>query len=286
MNNGIGPDLGWYDYILVNTSAGKDSLVMLDKVCGEAREAGVIDRVIACHQDLGRVEWAGTKALAKEQADKYGVRFISVSRSRDLLHQVEHERKQWPGQGQARFCTSDQKTKEAYKVMTQLCRELNERHERVEGVKLGRRVRILYCLGLRAQESDKREVKCSTPFVLEDKAMSNPTVRLVSLWLPIADWTEDRVWATIRAKGLKYHWAYDLGMPRLSCVFCIYAPKPALLLAGYHNRALLSEYVGVEQRIGHNFKSKTLGLTQIENELKAGYVPAGRIESSAWAQCA
>ena len=33
----------------------------------------------------------------------------------------------------------------------------------------------------------------------------------------------------------------ELGMPRLSCALCIFAPKEALLLAGYHNPALLAE---------------------------------------------
>lgn len=53
---------------------------------------------------------------------------------------------------------------------------------------------------------------------------------------------------------MHYHEAYDIGMPRLSCVFCIYAPKPALVLAARHNPALLHEYVAVEERIGHTFR--------------------------------
>ena len=78
--------------------------------------------------------------------------------------------------------------------------------------------------------------------------------RTVDNWLPIHEWTEAQVWDLIRSKGLPYHYAYDLGMPRLSCVFCVLAPKEALLLGGYHNRALLAEYVAVEERIGHTFQ--------------------------------
>ena len=40
----------------------------------------------------------------------------------------------------------------------------------------------------------------------------------------------------IRRSGVPYHYAYDFGMPRLSCMFCFYAPKSALRLAGSHNR--------------------------------------------------
>jgi len=42
-------------------------------------------------------------------------------------------------------------------------------------------------------------------------------------------------------------------MPSLSCVFCILAPKEALLLVGRHNPALLAQYVGVGERVGHTF---------------------------------
>lgn len=280
-------DLRYYDYILVETSAGKDSLVMLDVVCEQAKAAGVLDRVIAVHANLGRVEWEGTAKLAREQAERYGVQFWQVRRSKDLLYQVEFERKKWPGPGLARFCTSDHKTKEAEKLMTQIVRDfLAENELPSKRHRPTRRVRILNCLGLRAQESRKRRAK---PVWSVDPA-TNATKREVTRWLPIHKWTEDEVWRRIRERGLKYHWAYDLGMPRLSCVFCIYAPKKALLLAGYHNRKLLSEYVGVERRIGHAFKyDKDTGpepLVQIENELNAGYVPAGRINATEWAQCA
>ena len=198
------PDLRWYDWILINTSAGKDSLAMLDYVVGLAKEADVLDRVVAVHADLGRVEWEGTKRLAREQALRYGVRFAVVSRDRDLLHQVEFERKKWPGYG-PRFCTSDQKTKEVVKLMTRLVDEWLDQNELPSKKhRPSRRVRILNCLGLRAQESPKR--RDMEPFTYEEAA-SNPTKRLVSRWLPIHGWTEDQVWARIHEKGLKYHWA-------------------------------------------------------------------------------
>ena len=54
---------------------------------------------------------------------------------------------------------------------------------------------------------------------------------------------------------MDYHHAYDLGMPRLSCVFCIFAPESALLVAGKHNPDLLKQYVAVEEKIGHSFKA-------------------------------
>ena len=56
-------DLRSYDWIVINSSAGKDSQAMLDYVTHLARIAGVEDRIIVVHADLGRVEWKGTKEL-------------------------------------------------------------------------------------------------------------------------------------------------------------------------------------------------------------------------------
>ena len=43
-------------------------------------------------------------------------------------------------------------------------------------------------------------------------------------------------------------------MPRLSCCFCIFSPRSALLLAGKHNPEMLAESVKIERQIGHTFR--------------------------------
>ena len=54
------------------------------------------------------------------------------------------------------------------------------------------------------------------------------------------NWLEEHdVWKDIKASGVPYHKAYDLGMPRLSCVFCIFSPPAALMIAGKQNPELL-----------------------------------------------
>jgi hypothetical protein len=45
-------------------------------------------------------------------------------------------------------------------------------------------------------------------------------------------------------------------MPRLSCCFCIFSPRSALLLAAKHNPELLAQYVAVEKQIGHRFRKE------------------------------
>jgi len=66
-------------------------------------------------------------------------------------------------------------------------------------------------------------------------------------------------------------------MPRLSCCFCIFAPREALLLAGKHNPELLGEYVEVERRIGHRFRVN-LALADVKRDLEGG-VEAGPVKT-------
>ncbi len=257
-------DLTRYDVILVNTSAGKDSQAMLEALVRLAREQGVADRVQAVHCDLGRVEWAGTRELAEEQCKAWGVPLTVVSREQgDLLTHVEAHGK-WPSSA-ARFCTSDHKRAQVYKLLTKLSAAF--RTKGGEG-----HIRILNCLGLRAQESHARAKK--VPFEHDEKASNGR--RYVDTWFPIFGWSEEEVWASIKASGVPHHRAYDLGMGRLSCAFCVLASNDALLLAAHHNRALLDQYVAVEEKIGHSFKHK-LPILQIRQQVEAGVMPQGKV---------
>lgn len=218
---------------------------MMRLVVDAARRQGVLDRVVAVHADLGRVEWSGTKTLAELQSSMYGLRFEAVSRRQgDLLDHIEKHGK-FPGRikggRNVRFCTSDHKRGPVMRVMTMLVRELG----------LDRPARILNCMGNRAQES--RERAAQSPFAVNRYA-TNKTKRHVWDWLPIHQWTLDEVWADIRAHSVPHHYAYDLGMPRLSCCFCVYAGEDALILAAQHNPELADEYVRVEIKIGHRFQ--------------------------------
>jgi 3'-phosphoadenosine 5'-phosphosulfate sulfotransferase (PAPS reductase)/FAD synthetase len=252
------PDLGSFDVVLINSSGGKDSQVMLDEVVALATAAGVRDRLVVVHCDLGRVEWAGTRELAERQAAHYGVRFEVVRRPQgDLLQQVR-ARRMWPSPKQ-RYCTSDQKRGQVRRLMTQLTAEVRARCGK-------RRVRILNCMGMRADESPARSKL--VPYAMEKGKGASNGKREVWTWLPVHAWTVAQVWERIRVSGVPHHPAYDLGMPRLSCCFCIFAPRDALVLAGKHNRALLAEYVATEAEIGHTFK-KDLTLAEVQAAVMA-----------------
>jgi 3'-phosphoadenosine 5'-phosphosulfate sulfotransferase (PAPS reductase)/FAD synthetase len=177
------PNLTDYDVILVNSSAGKDSQAALDVVAKTAARAGVSDRVVVVHADLGVVEWEGTRELAEEQAAHYGFRFLVVSRPQgDLLAQVE-QRGMWPSSA-ARYCTSDHKRGQVRKVMTQLADE-----QRAAGI-TDRPVRILNVMGFRAQESSARAKR--VPYA---PAGASNGRRQVDDWYPIHKWTVEMVWA-------------------------------------------------------------------------------------------
>jgi 3'-phosphoadenosine 5'-phosphosulfate sulfotransferase (PAPS reductase)/FAD synthetase len=233
---------------------------MLDVLAEKAKAEGVLDRLVVVHADLGRVEWKGTRELAERQARHYGVRFEVVRRRRgDLLQYVE-KRGRWPSPAQ-RYCTSDLKRGPVTTLFTRLTAKTRLRQT-------SKPVKILNCLGLRAAESPARAKL--VPFQMDERASNGK--RAVWRWLPLHNWTTESVWARIKAAGLESHPAYGLGMPRLSCCFCIFAPRAALLLAGKHNPQLLAEYVALEARIQHRFRAD-LALADVKRELEAGVVP-------------
>lgn len=239
------PDLGDYDWVLVNTSAGKDSQAMLDYLVELADSQGVSrDRLVAVHCDLGRVEWEGTRELAAEQAAHYGLRF-EVVRNRnwaDLLERIE-SRGKWPD-AKNRYCTSELKTDQVKRLATRLVAETPA---------LGRPVRILNCLGLRAEESPTRAKKARFRH-LEAKSGWSNTKRFVDEWLPIHSWELADVWGRINRSGVPHHPAYDMGMPRLSCSFCVLASRGALVRAVTLRPGLAAEYAAAEARMGHRFR--------------------------------
>lgn len=265
-----------YDWIVVNTSAGKDSQAMLDFVVKEAEARGLKDRVVAVHCDLGEEEWEGTKELAAEQAAHYGVRFEVVRRPQGgiLQHTLKRhatlkaqgkDTPAWPSSVN-RWCTSDHKRGQVGRLLTKLASETRQSQA-------GKRVRILNCMGMRAGESCSRSELL--PFRL-DRRNTNGR-RVVHTYLPIHGWSVDQVWDRIRLSGVKHHYAYDLGMPRLSCCFCIFAPRNALLLAGKHNPKLLDSYCDVEKKVGHTFR-QGLPIVEIRDALARGEEP-GQIKT-------
>jgi 3'-phosphoadenosine 5'-phosphosulfate sulfotransferase (PAPS reductase)/FAD synthetase len=304
------PDLASFDLIVVSTSGGKDSQVALDVVVTEARRLGILDRVTAVHADLGADEWQGTTDLVRMQAQHYGVPLVICSRIGQLksdrpgklyetgdtfgdLHDYVRRRKQAHVRGDQaskpawyspaiRYCTSEFKRSPIRAATQQLISAWRERtglHSRA--------CRVLSVQGLRADESSRRAKR--VPFELDAafstggrEAWSASTGsplktkrggREVWTWLPIHRWSSTDVWAAIRDSGAPYHWAYDVGMPRLSCSLCIFAPESALILAGHYNHQRLAEKADLERETGDTFKLN-LALGDVLAKVDAGEWPS------------
>jgi 3'-phosphoadenosine 5'-phosphosulfate sulfotransferase (PAPS reductase)/FAD synthetase len=247
--------------VLVATSAGKDSVVMEDVVCTRAADQEQLHKVIAVHNDLGKtdsgepVEWPGTEDLARRQTARYGIPFEVTTRDKGgLFQQLTQERKKFPSNS-ARWCTSDQKTSQAMKVVTRLTTEARDNG--------ADHVVIVYCVGLRAQESAGRARK---PEFAIDRSASNRR-RTVIRWHPIIHWTARQVWEHIRDRSLEYHWAYDAGMDRLSCRLCVLATAADLVCAARLSPALVDDYAAAEESLGHTFK-KDLPIAEIRDEAR------------------
>jgi len=239
------PDLSSYDWILVNSSAGKDSEAALHMLVAEAdRQSFPRDRIVVVHANLGRCEWKGVEALARRQAERYGLRFEVTQRfNGESILEYAQRRGMWPSSG-SRWCTSEFKRTPCGRVVTALDRELRSVTRQAQ-------VNVLNVFGFRREESRARAKYPS----FAARTLGSTKSRTVDTWNPIIDWREEHVWTLISNEGLEYHSAYDLGMPRLSCVFCIFAPEHALKIAGRANPELLDEYAAVEAEIGHTFKA-------------------------------
>ncbi|UQA96712.1 adenine nucleotide alpha hydrolase family protein [Streptomyces halobius] len=159
------------DWILLNSSGGKDSQAMASHVRDLAAKLGLLHRVVIVHADLGDIEGEDTRKLAEEQARRLGERFEvvkaeggdllahAVARFFKLKAKAEKEAREegrdpatakaapaWPSSA-ARWCTSDLKRGPIRKLMTRPV---------AESAGLGRPVRILNCMGQRAAESAPR----------------------------------------------------------------------------------------------------------------------------------
>lgn len=221
---------------------------MLDLIAELADAAGVRGRVTVVHNDLGTtdtglpVEWPGVRELAQEQADHYGFPLLVTRREKGgLWRQLRDQRRKFPSSS-ARWCTSDQKTAQGMKTVTRLCAQTGITDRPVE---------VLYCLGLRAEESTGRARK---PVLELDRAHSSGR-RTITRWLPIHGWTEGQVWQRIIRSGVRHHWAYDAGMTRLSCSLCVLASSCDLVRAARLRPDLAREYAELEEELGHAFRA-------------------------------
>jgi 3'-phosphoadenosine 5'-phosphosulfate sulfotransferase (PAPS reductase)/FAD synthetase len=111
--------------------------------------------------------------------------------------------------------------------------------------------RTLVVTGERGQESPAR-----AKYKVLEKDRAHSSTRHVDHYRPILDWTEDQVWAAIKAWSIRVHPAYYLGFGRVSCAFCIFGNANQFVSAFILEPEQGEEVIGYEQQFGTTIKRK------------------------------
>lgn len=211
---------------VVNHSGGKDSQAMTIWL----RHFVPADQLLVSHAHLRGMEWEGTLDHIKATIGNMPLRVVHARKS--FFEMVKH-RQMFPSPSH-RQCTSDLKRAPLEKAV---------RHaliERGDGL-------VVNCMGIRAQESPRRAK--AVPFKFNKR--NSKAGREWYDWLPIFDMLVEEVFETIKHAGERPHWAYQAGMSRLSCCFCIMASLDDLKTSARLNPDLYASVVALEKEVGH-----------------------------------
>jgi 3'-phosphoadenosine 5'-phosphosulfate sulfotransferase (PAPS reductase)/FAD synthetase len=214
---------------VANHSGGKDSQAMLLKL----RNCVPRTQLIVIHADLPDIDWPGTwEHIENTCADLKPIKVVAVK----TFFEMVERRQMWPSP-KYRQCTSDLKRGPIEKAIRHHIKD----HD-LSGL-------VVNCMGIRAEESCMR----AKAKVFQFSRRNSKAGREWYDWLPIHEWTTDEVYAEILAANECVHWAYHMGMDRLSCIFCIMASKDDLVTAAKLEPEVYSRMVQIEKDINFSF---------------------------------
>jgi DNA sulfur modification protein DndC len=247
-----------------NNSGGKDSQVMLATLCD------IVPRkqILSLHASLGEdgkhvqgVEWPDTMKWVRYMSEGLGVEVATCQADKTLFEMIDRsaarlkeqgrydEASPWPSP-KFRQCTSDLKRGPLEKAI-----KAHIKSNGLNGI-------VVNCMGLRAQESSKRAQ--AVPWQRKKaKETSRGAVREWYEWLPIHHLRTEQVFSLIAKAGQKPHWAYEMGMTRLSCCFCIMANEQDLKTAARLRPELYERYVIKERELGKTMRMDGQSLEQV-----------------------
>jgi 3'-phosphoadenosine 5'-phosphosulfate sulfotransferase (PAPS reductase)/FAD synthetase len=247
---------------VVNHSAGKDSqalyLVIRDMVPQE--------QIVVIHAQLPEVDWEGLEehilntidpgtefrtCVACDKSGETKTFFQMVERSWERLQANGKADKAspWPGPAM-RQCTSDLKTGPIEKVVRHYLKE----HPEFNGL-------VVDCMGVRSGESCNRTNAIRFAKHTDQSIAGRNWYR----WFPLKDWRcstdhtfdpsihKDDVFDSIADAGQKPHWAYGMGMTRLSCCFCIMSSAGDVRCAARLKPELFERIINTEKAMGKTF---------------------------------
>ncbi len=242
--------------VIHNNSAGKDSQAMMIHLVEHLKIP--TNQIVSIHADLGECEWDGTEDHARGIAEAYGVDFHVTKalnkegEEKQLLDYVDQRGKFMDKAN--RFCTSDWKRGPIRRAINKLRRD-------------GKITTpyVLNAMGMRAEESIERAKLETIEFVKSASCPSQPwpevqthktnaTRRIFFDWHPIRHYTEEQVFATIKAAGQEPHWAYAQGARRLSCLLCIFSSEEDMRVAvasSEKGKAYARRIIEIEEKHDH-----------------------------------
>lgn len=184
---------GWGDRLVVASSFGAEDVVLIDMV------AQINPRARIFTIDTGRLHQE-TYDVAERLRNRYGVSFEVYFPD---FNQVETMLR---AKGQNSFYDSIDNRKECCSIrkMEPLRRALSQADAWVTGIRRGQNV-----------------TRLEAPHVELD-LVNNGMLK----FNPLAKWTEDDVWAYIRANDVPYNTLHDCGFPSIGCAPCTRAIKP------------------------------------------------------------
>lgn len=230
---------------VINHSGGKDSQAMAILM----RDLVPLEQLVIVHAHLPEVEWDGT--VEHIEATAQGVP-VYVCQARKTFFQMVEHRQMFPDP-QRRQCTSDLKRGPLEKLIRRLSKETG-------------RLRIVNCMGMRAEESNSRAKKAVIKYSVNNSAAG----RIWEEFLPIHRLLTSEVFEIIRLAGQKPFWTYAEGMTRKSCSFCIMASEHDLRIAARLRPTLGEHYCQLEERLGFTMRmDKTPLRTIIQNSMNS-----------------
>lgn len=263
----------------VSHSGGKDSQAMYLYV----NKHVPADQIIVVHADLSSVEWKGVQSHIKATTEHEI--YVVENEMKDFIEMVR-KRGMFPSP-QYRQCTNDLKVGPINKFIRRVMKERDSL--------IG-----LNCTGIRAEESPNRAKKEDFTYNrkltifdrydcpkgetdkkgrvkrIQDYTSPKAGERVVHDWLPIFDWTTTEVFQAIAEMGQRPHWAYEAGMTRLSCCFCIMGSKGDLRTSAKYNPELLDQVAQLEKEIGHTMfmaKGAPIGIKEYIGDYEEHQAP-------------
>jgi len=233
--------------IFVNHSGGKDSQAMLAMLV----RLGFMGKLVVVHSDLGDMEWEPMHGFIA--ANSFGLP-CHVVKPREDFFELCHRYKRLPS-GQARFCTSELKTRPIGDWIKAYMTEHGYTH-------------AINAIGIRSQESLARSKKLP----LQASKLSAPSKnRNVTEWYPIFDYSLEQVWSEIAQANQAPHVIYSKGFSRLSCVFCVFGRVNEHAMAKEARPALFDRMAKLERALGKTIRTRQVNGAKLPKYLDESY---------------